>query len=81
MLLAKITRILKICFKFLRFQSNLTLEDKYGDFQMILDNKYEMYISLPHVIIMDIIEQGEITEDKDVDETDDEEETDDETDP
>jgi len=47
---------------------------------MILDNKYEMYISLAHVIIMDIIEQGEITEDKDVDETDDEEETDNETD-
>ena len=48
---------------------------------MILDNKYEMYISLNHVIIMDIIEQKEMTEDKDEDETDEEYDTDDETDP
>ena len=73
--------IKKYVSNFCVFKAISLYEDKYGDFPMKLDNKYEMYISLAHAIIMDIIEQGEMTEDKDEDDTDDEEETDDETDP
>jgi len=58
------------------FKAIKLYEDRYGDFPMNLDNKYQMYIQLAHVIIMDIIEQGEMTEDRDEDETDDD--TDDE---
>ena len=73
--------IKKYVSNFCVFKAISLYEDRYGDFQMILDNKYEMYISLNHVIIMDIIEQKEMTEDKDEDETDEEYDTDDETDP
>ena len=54
------------------FQAIKLYQDRYVDFEINLNNKYQMYLQLAHVIIMDIIECSEMTEDRDAENTDDE---------
>jgi len=68
--------IKKCVSNFCVFKAIELYEDTYGDFVINLEDKYQMYITLAHVIIMDIIFNGKMTEDRDGDDTDDD--TDDE---